>query len=151
MKQSCLESKFELLWNDIIAKREDVDANKLKLISEFPFARHLKRKFRFDFLHEESRVAIEIQGGVYSRGAHVRPNGFVKDRQKGLLASELMYQTVELTSDMITEPYLNRIIDMCLSRQFIAGPHCDYVVCHTSPNAFPSIRVTDGEPRQRYM
>jgi len=151
VKQSSLEKKFHLLWNAIIEEREDVAAPALKLTPEFQFAKHLKRKYRFDFCHEGSRVAIELQGGVYSRGAHVRPDGYKKDCQKALLARELMWTTVALTGDMITEDYINRIIDLCLSRQFIAGPNCDYVVCHTSPNAFPSVYTRDGEPKVKYL
>jgi hypothetical protein len=151
MSQSSLEKKFVLLWNAVVAERVDVEPDAMKLEAEFQFAKHLKRKYRFDFCHELGRVAIELQGGVYSRGAHVRPEGFKKDCQKSLLARELMWTTVALTSDMITEDYINRIIDLCLSRQFISGPHCDYVVCHTSPNAFPSAYLCEGEPKVKYL
>lgn len=137
MKQSNLEKRFELLWNDLVRQREDVDEARMKLDTEFQFAKHLKRKFRFDFCHHASRVAIEIQGGVFNRGAHVRPEGYRNDCEKALIARELMWATVALTSDMITEEFVGRVIDLCLSRQFISGPHCDYVVCHTSPNGFP--------------
>ena len=137
MKQSNLEKRFELLWNTLTHQREDVEAKTMKLEREFQFAKHLKRKFRFDFCHHESRVAIELQGGVYSRGAHVRPAGYRSDCEKALIARELMWTTVALTTDMVTEEFLNRVIDLCLSRQFIRGPHCDYVVAHTSPNGFP--------------
>ena len=146
MKQSTLERKFEALWNETLKTREDIDPTKLRLTSELQFARHLKRKYRFDFAHEQSRVAIELQGGVYNRGAHVRPEGYRNDCEKALLARELMWCTCALTSCMVTPEFINRIIDLILSRQFISGGHTDYVVSHISPNAFPNPYVRIGEP-----
>ena len=138
MKTSKLEQAFQLLWDDCLKKREDVNAADFALTREVQFARHLKRKYRFDFAHTKSHVAIEIMGGIYNRGAHVRPAGYTSDCEKSLLARELMWSVVSLTSDMIDDAHINRIIDLCASRNFISGPHCDYVVAHTCPNAFPS-------------
>ena len=138
MKQSNLEKRFKLLWNTLIHEREDVNASEMQLEQQHQFAKHLKRKFRFDFCHHASRVAIELQGGVYSRGAHVRPAGYRKDCEKALIARELMWTTVQLTTDMVTEEFLNRVIDLIASRRFIRGPHCDCVVVYVSPNGFPN-------------
>ena len=40
------------------------------------------RRWELDFAWLTSRVAIEVQGGVHSRGAHVRPDGFQRDCRK---------------------------------------------------------------------
>jgi len=141
-----LERRFDLLWKATVKEREDVDAAMMVLTNEHQFARHLKRKFRFDFCHEPSRTAIELQGGVWTHGAHVRPKQYKSDCEKALLARELMWATVALTTDMVASEYVNRIIDLCLSRQFISGGHTDYVVHHPSPNAFPNPSVRVGEP-----
>ena len=138
MKRSVLEQKFQLTWDARCLERSDVDESRMVLIPELQFAKPLGRKFRFDFAHASSRTAIEIQGGVYNRGAHVRPEGYRNDCEKALIARELMWTTVALTTDMITDLYVDRIIDLCLSRNFIAGPTCDYVIAHTSPNGFPA-------------
>lgn len=46
------------------------------------------RKFRFDIAWPDPRIklAIEVQGGVWSRGAHGRGAGIVRDYEKHNLA-----------------------------------------------------------------
>lgn len=44
------------------------------------------RKWELDFAWVMARVAIEVQGGVHSRGAHVRPVGFKRDCRKSCRA-----------------------------------------------------------------
>lgn len=41
-----------------------------------------KRRWRFDFALIEAKVAVEIEGGVWTRGRHTRGSGFVKDMEK---------------------------------------------------------------------
>lgn len=48
------------------------------LVRELRFDVH--RRWRFDFAHEGARVAIEINGGVWSGGRHVRGAGYLRDR-----------------------------------------------------------------------
>lgn len=43
---------------------------------------HPTRKWRFDFAWPRERVAVEVEGGVFSRGRHVRPSGFIADCEK---------------------------------------------------------------------
>jgi hypothetical protein len=47
---------------------------------EYVFA--TPRKWRFDFAWPAEMVAVEIEGGIYSQGRHVRPQGFIKDCEK---------------------------------------------------------------------
>jgi very-short-patch-repair endonuclease len=43
-----------------------------------------ERRWRFDFAFPQSqyRVAVEAEGGIWSRGRHVRPKGFIADAEK---------------------------------------------------------------------
>lgn len=41
-----------------------------------------ERRWRFDFAWPDQMVAVEIEGGIYSGGRHVRPTGFHKDAEK---------------------------------------------------------------------
>jgi len=43
---------------------------------------HPTRRWRFDFAWEAQQIAVEIEGGVYSRGRHTRGAGFEADCEK---------------------------------------------------------------------
>lgn len=43
---------------------------------------HAKRKWRFDYAWPEHRVALEVEGGIYSGGRHVRGRGYENDMEK---------------------------------------------------------------------
>lgn len=43
---------------------------------------HEVRKWRIDFAWPEKKVAVEIEGGIWSGGRHVRPQGYIKDMEK---------------------------------------------------------------------
>jgi len=47
---------------------------------EYTFA--MPRRWRFDFAWPDEMVAAECEGGIYSRGRHVRPRGFIQDLEK---------------------------------------------------------------------
>lgn len=40
------------------------------------------RKWRFDFQEPVMKIAIEVEGGTWSGGAHTRPQGFQEDCEK---------------------------------------------------------------------
>lgn len=48
---------------------------------------HPERKFRFDFAWVDLKVALEIEGGIWTRGRHVRPIGYQNDLIKYNLAA----------------------------------------------------------------
>lgn len=43
---------------------------------------HPIRKWRIDYAWPEYKVALEIEGGVWTNGRHVRPSGYIKDMEK---------------------------------------------------------------------
>lgn len=43
---------------------------------------HPKRKWRFDLAIPSVKLAVEIEGAVYSNGRHTRGSGFLKDIEK---------------------------------------------------------------------
>lgn len=95
---SKLERDFALYW---LA----VDGPKLE--REYQFCP--SRKWRFDFAHLASKMAIEIEGGVWSGGRHTRGGGFIADCDKYNEAGFMGWTVFRLTKDQITLDFLQRI------------------------------------------
>ena len=132
MKKSALEAEFDLIWKQVVS--ESADPKALSLVSEHPFARSVGRKFRFDRCSLDKRVAVEIQGGTWTGGRHTSPQGYRKDCEKLLIAAELHWQIIYLTSDMLTLTNLRRIAGIINSRQRIEGADHDWLICNTIEN-----------------
>lgn len=49
---------------------------------EYKFDEINKRKWPFDFAWPEHKIALEIEGAVWTNGRHTRGSGFVKDLEK---------------------------------------------------------------------
>jgi very-short-patch-repair endonuclease len=98
-KESALSVKFRRLWAELDGP---------ELMPEAVFAH--PRKWRFDFLHIGSRVAIELDGGVFTRGRHTRGSGFVKDCEKMNMATACNFRVFRLATGMVTEPNVSQIL-----------------------------------------
>jgi len=66
-------------------------------ITEFQFAP--PRRFRFDYCWPEPHlmIALEVEGGVWVKGRHTRPSGFLRDVEKYNLAAILGYRVLRCT------------------------------------------------------
>jgi len=54
------------------------------------------RKFRFDYAWPEYRVALEVEGGVWTGGRHTRGAGYAKDCEKYSIAASLGWLIVRV-------------------------------------------------------
>lgn len=57
------------------------------------------RRWRFDFAYPACRVAVELHGGLWSSGAHVRPIGVQRDLQKHNAAVVLGWRLLYFSTD----------------------------------------------------
>jgi len=64
-------------------------------VEEFKF--HPARKWRIDICWPNEKLALEIEGGVWTNGAHIRPSGFMKDKEKYNNLSVLGYGLLRFT------------------------------------------------------
>ncbi len=60
---------------------------------------HPERKWRFDFCFPESKLALEVEGGIWTAGGgrHNRPAGFLKDIEKYNTAAMLGWRILRTT------------------------------------------------------
>ena len=52
----------------------------VECVKEYQF--HQKRKWRFDYAIPAHKIALEVEGGVWTYGRHTRPEGFLGDIEK---------------------------------------------------------------------
>ena len=84
---------------------EDIFAAQLDAVGLDGYVREYQaipgRRFRFDFCWVKERLAVEINGGTYSRGAHARPLGIKRDYEKGNLAVQFGWRVLQFDADMV--------------------------------------------------
>jgi len=88
--RSQLEEGFMRLW--------------LSLFPDLPvpkrdFRFHKTRKWALDFAFCESKLAVEIEGGVWSRGRHTRGKGYIADCEKYREAVKLGWRVLRYTGE----------------------------------------------------
>lgn len=74
-------------------------AAKLSYIRQFKF--DAVRKWQFDFADLASRVVLDIQGGVWTNGAHVRGKGITNDCEKYSRATVAGYRVLLATTEQV--------------------------------------------------
>ena len=52
----------------------------VECVKEFKF--HTERRWRFDYAIPQYKIALEVEGGVWTQGRHTRPQGFLGDIEK---------------------------------------------------------------------
>lgn len=71
-------------------------------ITEYRFDnRPRPRNWRFDFAWPDRRVAVEVEGGVWSNGRHTRGQGFIADTEKYNQATLQGWRVLRYTSAAI--------------------------------------------------
>ena len=80
-----------------------------------------KRKFRADFAWPQYRLLVEVEGGIWSKGAHARPKGILRDMEKSNLAALNGWMYLRVSGDDINEL---RAIDLIETALISKG--CNY-------------------------
>lgn len=71
-------------------------------VKEYQFAKDAGRKWRMDYAWPEHKLALEVEGGVWTRGRHTRGAGFVKDMEKYNTATSMGWRILRVTpSDLL--------------------------------------------------
>jgi very-short-patch-repair endonuclease len=94
MKKSSLEQRFAWLWRELGGE---------PYVAEHVFAK--PRRWRFDCAWPAEKVAVELEGGVWSSGRHTSGIGFSKDLEKLNAAVELGWRVLRYTgTDLSKRP-----------------------------------------------
>lgn len=79
---------------------------------------HPKRMWRFDYAIPEHKIAIEVEGGVWTGGRHTRPQGFLGDIEKYNTATLMGWRVFRVTPED-----LYRTATLNLIKQAIQGDY----------------------------
>lgn len=70
---------------------------KIEVVKEYLF--HPTRKWRFDYAIPDHKIALEVEGGVWTGGRHTRPQGFLGDIEKYNAGTLLGWRIFRVTPD----------------------------------------------------
>lgn len=74
---------------------------------------HPRRRWRFDFAWAQRKVALEIEGGVWTQGRHTRGQGYLRDLEKYNAAAVIGWRVLRLTPQQIYE--INPLVELLQS------------------------------------
>lgn len=69
----------------------------VEVVKELQF--HPVRKWRFDYAFSDLKVAIEIDGAVWTQGRHNRPAGYLADMEKLNTAASMGWLVLRFSTD----------------------------------------------------
>jgi len=74
------------------------------------------RRWRFDFAWVDRMIALEIEGGVFAGGRHVRGAAFEKDAEKYNAATVMGWQVYRVTTPMVKDGRALATIEKALGK-----------------------------------
>lgn len=77
---------------------------------------HRKRKWRFDLAWPDLMIAVEIEGGIWSGGRHVRGKGYEQDCEKYNEAQLAGWMVLRFTPGMIKRDKAGGVIEQAVRR-----------------------------------
>lgn len=83
-----------------------------KPTKEHKFAK--ERKFRFDYAWLDTKLAVEIEGGIWIQGRHTRGSGYKKDMEKYNLATKYGWRILRFTPQELKKEETYIFIKECL-------------------------------------
>lgn len=102
LKREIAKGKREK-WESLFAGQLAAESNELGWLRGFQREYRFtpERKWRFDFAWPSRSVAVEIEGGIWNNGAHVRGAHFESDAEKYNEAAALGWKVGRFTPAMV--------------------------------------------------
>ncbi len=76
-----------------------------------------ERRYRADFAWPAYKLLVEVEGGIWTRGRHVRPKGFENDCEKYNLAALLGYRVLRFPERMIRTGGAVQVLEGVFARE----------------------------------
>lgn len=74
--------------------------------------------WRFDYAIPEHKIALEVEGGVWTGGRHIRPQGFLGDIEKYNTATLMGWKVFRVTPDELYKTATFNLIKQAISGDF---------------------------------
>jgi very-short-patch-repair endonuclease len=87
---------------------------------EYVFAKSIGRKWRFDYCWVDQKVALEVDGGIWTHGRHTRGAGWLKDAEKLNTAAAMGWRLLRCTPDQLASQEMLDLIKQALSQETAA-------------------------------
>lgn len=87
-------------------------ATGIKYVREYRFAP--PRRWRADYRIDPD-VLVEVEGGLWTGGAHARPKGIIRDIEKANEAVLMGYRLLRVTPDMIKDGTALALIERAIA------------------------------------
>lgn len=88
----------------------------VECVKEFKF--HPTRRWRFDYAIPEHKIAVEVEGGVWTNGRHTRPQGFLGDIEKYNTATLMGWRVFRTTPTDLVRTATLKLLKTAISGDF---------------------------------
>jgi very-short-patch-repair endonuclease len=86
-----------------------------EVVKELQF--HPDRKWRFDYAFPSRKIAIEIDGAIWTLGRHNMPRGYLNDMEKLNTAASMGWLVLRFSTDERFYLSTRRLIDLTLAQR----------------------------------
>jgi len=100
-------------WEEALY-RQIVAAELPKPERQYPFAKSVGRQYRADFAFLDERLIVEVNGGAFIGGRHVRGAGYENDLERNAIATALGFKVMGVTPRHIRSGFALRWIECAL-------------------------------------
>ncbi len=89
----------------------------IECVKEYKF--HPERRWRFDYAVPAYKIAIEVEGGVWTQGRHTRPQGFLGDIEKYNTATLMGWRVFRTTPTDLYRTATINLLKMAINTPFL--------------------------------
>lgn len=89
----------------------------VECVKEYKF--HPERRWRFDYAVPAYKIALEVEGGVWTQGRHTRPQGFLGDIEKYNTATLMGWRVFRTTPTDLYRTATINLLKMAINTPFL--------------------------------